>query len=260
MKKIHLMQQGQQNKYIEKAVAIAAALLLWQIAAMALNQKILLASPLEVVQALGEILIGGTLLKTICFSFLRIVSGFLLGLLLGSACAVLSARLHVVEVLLWPYMAVIKATPVASFIILCLVWLSSKNLSVFICFLMVLPVVYTNLLNGIRSIDSNLLEMAKLFEIKPLKKLLAIYLPGIRPYLFASFEISIGMAWKAGIAAEVIGVPAGSIGKMLYNAKIYLATPELFAWSAVVVFVSVVFEKAAIALLRKLYDNLERAL
>ena len=248
------------KKYIEKAVAIAAALLVWQLAAMALNQKILLASPLAVMRTLGELLADGAWIRTVLFSFSRIAGGFLLGLLMGTLLAVLSARFHPLEVMIWPYMAVIKATPIVSFIILCLIWISAGNLSVMISFLMVLPVVYTNLLNGIRGVDRELLEMAELFEIRPVARLLAIYLPQIRPYLFAAFEISIGMAWKAGIAAEVIGVPGGSIGKMLYNAKIYLATPELFAWTAVLVFVSVVSEKAALMLLRILYDKLERVL
>ena len=172
----------------------------------------------------------------------------------------LSARFHLVEILLWPYMAVIKATPVASFIILCLVWLNARNLSIFICFLIVVPVVYTNLLNGIRSMDPKMDEMARLYGFSHRTKFLAVSLPQLRPYIFSAFEISIGMAWKAGIAAEVIGVPAGSIGKMLYNAKIYLATPELFAWTVIIVVISVVFEKAAVGLLKFGYQRLEHIL
>lgn len=248
---------SKQKPYMEKAAAVAAALLVWQIAAMALDQKILLASPLEVAAALGVVLSDGAWLHTIWFSLLRIAGGFFLGLLFGTLLAVFAARFRVLKVLLWPYMAVLKATPVVSFIILCLVWLSAKNLSVFISFLMVLVVVYTNLLNGLCSMDGELLEMARLFQMRPAQKLFAVYLPQLRPYLFAAFEISIGMAFKAGIAAEVIGVPDGSIGKMIYNAKIYLATPELFAWTAVLVCISVLTEKAALWVLRILYENLE---
>ncbi len=253
-----IMDCRKRKLYLEKAAAVAAALLVWQMAAMALDQKILLASPLEVVAALGDILSDGAWLRTIWFSLLRIASGFFLGLFFGTLLAVLAARFRVLEVLLWPYMAVLKATPVVSFIILCLVWLSAKNLSAFISFLMVLVVVYSNLLNGLRSMDGKLLEMARLFGMRPAQKLLAVYLPQLRPYLFAAFEISIGMAFKAGIAAEVIGVPDGSIGKMIYNAKIYLATPELFAWTFVLVCISVWTEKLAVVTLRGVYQNLEQ--
>lgn len=244
----------------EKAAAIAVALLVWQIAAMLLDQSILLASPTEVVTALGQLLISPDFLRTVWFSFSRIALGFLLGFCAATVFAVLSARFHIVEVLLWPYIAVIKATPVASFIILCLVWLTSRNLSVFICFLIVFPTVYTNLLAGIRNRSLSLAEMAALYEIPPGKRLLALDLPQLRPYLLSALELSIGMAWKAGVAAEVIGTPAGSIGKMLYTAKIYLATPELFAWSIVVVIVSILFEKTLVGLCRLFYRKLERLL
>lgn len=248
------------KKYIEKAVAIAAALLVWQIAAKIMNQTILLATPIEVIHALGDVMLQGEFLATIGFSFAHIVYGFLLGLGVGIVCAMLSARFRFLEILLWPYMAVIKATPVASFIILCLVWLNARNLSIFICFLIVVPVVYTNLLNGIRSMDPKMDEMARLYEFSHVKKFLAVSLPQLKPYIFSAFEISIGMAWKAGIAAEVIGVPAGSIGKMLYNAKIYLATPELFAWTVIIVVISVIFEKLAVGLLKLGYQRLEHLL
>ncbi|MCM1106107.1 MAG: ABC transporter permease subunit [Blautia sp.] len=248
------------NNRIEKAVAVATALLVWQFISMLLNQRILLASPLDVAKALAELIPSTDFLKTVWFSFSRIAAGFFLGLAVGCICAACSARFHIAEVLLWPYMAVIKATPVASFIILSLVWLTPRKLSVFISFLIVLPVIYTNLLAGLKSRKPELAEMAKLYEIPIAKRFLAIDLPQLRPYLLSALELSLGMAWKAGVAAEVIGTPAGSIGKMLYNAKIYLATPELFAWSIVVVVVSVVFEKAVTGVCKIIFGKLERLL
>lgn len=244
----------------EKAAAVAAALFVWQIAALWLDQNILLASPPEVAAALGQLLLMPDFLRTVWFSFSRIALGFLLGFGAASVCAVCSARSHLVEILLWPYVAVVKATPVASFIILCLVWLTPRSLSVFICFLIVFPTVYTNLLAGIKSRSPALSEMAKLYEIPAGKRFLAIDFPQLFPYLLSALQLSVGMAWKAGVAAEVIGTPAGSIGKMLYTAKIYLATPELFAWTIVVVLVSVLFEKTLVALFKLFYKKLERLL
>ena len=243
--------------WIERTAAIAAVLVVWEIAARMLDQKILLASPWDVLLAFGELLHTPEFYQAVAGSFLHIAQGFLLGLLVGSICALISAKVHLIEILLWPYMAAVKAAPVASFIILCLVWLSPSGLSVFISFLIVVPVVYTNLLNGIRNLDPQMKEFAECFEIRPWKRLIGIDLPQLRPYIVSSFEIAIGMAWKAGIAAEVIGTPDGSIGKMLYHAKIYLATPELFAWTLLVIFISVLFEKAVTGLLRLGYQRLE---
>lgn len=251
---------AERTRRLEQAAAIAAALLVWQLAAMLLNRRILLASPVDAARALGELIFTADFLKTVWFSFSRIALGFLLGFAAGALCAECGARFHVAEVLLSPYMAAIKATPVASFVILCLVWLSSRNLSVFICFLVVLPVIYTNLLEGLKKRSPALAEMARLYEIPAGKRLLAIDLPQLMPCLLSALKLSIGMAWKAGVAAEVIGTPAGSIGKMLYNAKIYLATPELFAWTIVTVVLSVVFEKLVVGLCKGFYGKMEHLL
>ena len=153
----------------------------------------------------------------------------------------------------------IKSVPVASFIILCLIWLSSGSLSVFISFLMVLPIVYTNMLQGIQSTDSKLLDMAHVFRMSWFRKLRYIYIPHLKPYLMSACSVSIGLAWKAGIAAEVIGIPDGSIGEKLYEAKVYLDSADLFAWTFVIVFVSVIFEKLFLRALKWAYKRLERA-
>ena len=155
------------------------------------------------------------------------------------------------EVLMEPLIMVIKATPVASFIILCLIWIPSRNLSVFISFLMVFPVVYTNILEGIRQTDKQLLEMADSFGAGVGKKLQFIYLSQVMPYAVTACKLGLGLCWKAGIAAEVIGIPAGSIGEKLYKAKVYLETPDLFAWTIVIIAVSVGFEKIFMFVLRR---------
>ena len=108
---------------------------------------------------------------------------------------------------------------------------------------MVFPVVYTNVINGITNVDAKLLEMAKVYGISPLKKLLYIYLPDVMPFFVSACTVSLGLCWKSGIAAEVIGQPTGSIGDMLYKAKIYLETADLFAWTLAIVIISVLFEK-----------------
>ena len=123
-----------------------------------------------------------------------------------------------------------------------LIWIPSRNLSVFISFLMVLPVIYTNILEGIQQTDSKILEMAKVFQVNPGRKIRYIYVSQVLPYFLSACRLSLGMCWKAGVAAEVIGVPSGSIGEKLYNAKIYLNTPDLFAWTIVIIVISFVFE------------------
>jgi NitT/TauT family transport system permease protein len=232
-----------------KALAAALALLAWQAAAMAIGQELLLVSPSKVALRLFALIGEAGFWKTVLFSFARIISGFLLALAAGSLLAAAAGRLKAVETLLWPWVITIKSVPVASFIILCLIWLSSRQLPVFIAFLMVFPVVYSNLLEGIKCADSKLLEMARLFKVPLLRRVKYIYLPHLRPFVLSACGVGLGLAWKAGVTAEIIGIPGGSIGERLYEAKVYLDTADLFAWTVVIVLVSVAFEKVFLRLL-----------
>ena len=142
-------------------MAVVFWITIWQFASMYLGQEILLASPVSVVRKLFELSFTGNFWQSVGFSFVRIVTGFLLAMFLGIFLAVLAYWSKTVEILIAPVIAVVKSTPVASFIILCLIWIPSRNLSVFISFLMVLPVIYTNILEGIRQTDSKILEMVR---------------------------------------------------------------------------------------------------
>lgn len=242
----------------ERIAAIIVAILLWQLLAMKLDQKLLLATPVDVAKTLGVLVKSQEFYSAIAYSMGRILFGLLIGAAVGTACALLAGRWHFMEVLFWPYFSAMKATPVASIVILCLVWLSSRRLSVFIVFLVVTPVIYTNILAGIKNLDLKMKDMARVFGINGLRRLLYVYLPELKTYIIAAFTLATGMAFKAGIAAEVIGTPVGSVGKMLYNAKVYLETPELFAWTLVIIVLSVVVEQVILGLVKWMFAGLQR--
>ena len=165
--------------------------------------------------------------------------------------AVAAGRLRVLELLLWPYVTAIKSVPVASFIIICLIWMSTRQLAVFISFLMVFPVIYSNTLQGIKSADGALLEMARVYRVPFSRRLGYIYAPQVKPFLLSGCSVALGMSWKSGVAAEVIGVVGGSIGERLYEAKVYFQMTDLLAWTVVIVVCSVGFEKLVLWLLRR---------
>lgn len=237
--------------------AVLAALLIWQVAALLLNRPLLLVSPWTVFLRLFSLWREPGFFSAVGFSLSRIAAGFFLGLAVGSLLGILAGRFPWLEVLIRPYMTVIKSVPVASIIILCLIWLSSGRLSIFISFLMVLPIVYTNLLEGIRHLNPELTEMADVFRLSWGRRLAYLWLPQLKPFLFSACRTALGLAWKAGVAAEVIGIPAGSIGEQLYEAKAYLNTPDLFAWTVIIVLLSLGFEKLFLLLLRRGYALLE---
>lgn len=243
---------------VQKILSVTVALLVWQAAAMWINTDILVASPFTVIGRLAVMVTEADFWGTVGFSFVRIVCGFLLAFVLGILLALAAGRFRAVEILLWPFVITVKSVPVASFIILSLMWMRGEELSVFISFLMVFPMIYSNVLQGIKSTDSRLLEMARLYRAGWGKRLLYVYVPAVRPYLTSACSVALGTAWKAGVAAEVIGIVTGSIGERLYDSKIYLETADLFAWTVVIILISVVFEKLFIILLDMTFAGMEK--
>ena len=233
--------------------AVAFWLAVWQIAAMALaavypHGELLLASPADVLLRLVQLAVTAAFWRTVAWSAVRIFGGFLLATVLAVALAALAAWKQWLRGLMAPLVAAVKAVPVASFIILALVWLNRQSLSLFISALMVFPPVYLNVLEGICRTDRQLLEMARVFRVSFGRRLRGIYLPQVMPYFRTAVSLGLGLCWKAGAAAEVIGMPGGSIGERLYTAKVYFQTPDLFAWTVTIVAVSVIFERLFLAL------------
>ena len=242
---------NQHKQLFERLAAAAFWLAVWQCAAMAVGQEVFLVSPVQALRCLLRLLPQADFWHRVGFSAGRILLGFGLGAVSSVVLAVAAGRWAWVEALLAPVMQLVKATPVASFIILALVWVSGSSLSVLISFLMVLPVLYGAVRTGIGSADVQLLEMAKVFRLPLGRRLRAIWLPAVLPAFRQGCSVALGICWKSGVAAEVIGLPDGSIGDALYRAKITLSTGELFAWTFVIIVLSAAFEKLFLALLDK---------
>lgn len=237
------MERNKAKALLAKTCAFVLALLVWELAAALLGNRLLLVGPFRVLIRLTQLCREEAFWSAIGFTFSRITLGFCLAFCLSGLLAMVSARFPLAQILLQPYMAAVQTVPVASFIVIALLWLSGRRLSIFIAFLMVLPVLYANFLQGIRAADSKLLEMAQVFRMPLINRIRCIYAPAVRPYLLSACRSALGLCWKAGVAAEVIGVCSGSIGGMLYDAKVYLEIDDLFAWTLVIVVISVVFER-----------------
>lgn len=229
--------------------AALLALCVWQLAAALVGNRLLLVGPVQVAKCLWRLLGQKTTWEALWYTFSHISLGFFLAFLTALVLAALAAMFPLAETLLRPYILAIQTVPVASFIVIALLWLSSGRISVFIAFLMVLPVLYANALQGIRAADGQLLEMARVFRLSPLRRLRCIILPGLAPFLKSACHVALGLCWKAGVAAEVMAVANRSVGGMLYDAKVYLEIGDLFAWTVLLVAVSVLFEKAVLWLL-----------
>lgn len=230
-------------------------LFLWHLASLAVQNQILLVGPLDALKALAVQLASPASWGALWFSFGRISLGFFMAFLAGLLTGSLAFWKPLAGEILEPAIQFMKSVSVASFVILALIWTGAENLSVFISFLVVYPVIHINTLAGLSHADPGLLEMARVFRVPVWRQALSIYRISLYPYLESALKTSLGMGFKSGIAAEVIGVPGGSIGEGLYMAKIYLSTADLFAWTLMIIAVSSVFEKLFLLLLKTIAGN-----
>lgn len=232
---------------IKCAVTIFWIAVWWGISAI-VGKEVLIPSPFSVIVRLSQLAVTSTFWETAASSLLRVALGFFSACVLGVLASVAMHFSKLLDNLLSPLLKIIAATPVASFIILALVWIRSAMLPSFIAFLMVLPVVCGNVRQGLAKTPVQLLEMAQVFEMPRRKVITAIYIPSVVPYLLAASRTGLSLAWKAGVAAEVIAMTAGSIGLKLSQSKSYLETTDLFAWTAVIILLSAVLEKLLLKL------------
>ncbi len=231
---------------LKKAVRTVAVVLfwvaVWGIAAHFADKPLLFPSPLSVFSTLLSLLQTKAFYVATLRSLWNVTAGIVSAVVLGSVLAVATCKLPPLRTLLLPLMSVIKATPVASFIILALIWLGSSRVPSFITFLIVLPVIWTNLDVGLKKTDPLLREVATAYRMPFFKRLRLLLLPSVKPYFISACRTSVGLAWKAGIAAEIIAMPKNTVGTMLGEAKLYILTSEMFAWTLTVILLSLLVE------------------
>lgn len=240
------------KKRIKKICIVILWLLIWQIAAVCIDNDILLAGPVAVGKSLAGLLVTADFYGICLASVGRILLGFCLAFLTGIILGAVSYRFPFVREISEPVLSVMKSIPVASFVVLLLIWQGAENLSVWISFFVVFPNICISTRNGLEAVDPKLKEMAEVFGIRGIGKVFYIYRPSLLRFLLSGMEISIGMAFKSGVAAEVIGVPDFSIGERIYVSKIYLDTPGLFAWTVSLILLSFLTEKLILKAVRLL--------
>ena len=231
------------NNRLKKILIILFWLAIWEAAAMIINQPLYLPSLGETFSALYRIIFYMDFWVNVGATFLRVLVGLLISFVFGVLLGIISAKSHFIALLFSPFLSTMKAIPTMSIIILALVWLKTGFVPVFVCFILCFPIIYTNTLNGISSIDIKLIELCDIYKIKRKRRLTSVVIPSVKPHILSALMVCIGLSWKSTIAAEVLSAPLLSMGYQLYSTKIYLDIPELFAWTIVVVVFSMLIEK-----------------
>ena len=237
------MNRGKKHNKINGLPAILFWSAVWALSAAVMGNPLLLPGPWQVLRCWIGLAAKVAFWQTVAVSIVRILLGVVGAVALGLVLAVAAFRWRLVEMLIEPAMTAVRATPVASFAILVLIWLDRDWVPVLICGLMVLPVIYGSVSAGLRTVDSQLLEMAAVYRLPGLRTLKRIWIPAVMPFFKSSCTNALGLGWKAGIAAEVLTVPKLSMGRMISEAKLYLMTEELFAWTLTVIVLSLLLQK-----------------
>jgi len=232
-----------ETKIIKKIGILIFWILIWHVCSVFINEELLLPSPFQVLKSLVLLMGKFYFWKSVLSSVIRVIIGILLSVLIGIVLGLTAGLNKFFEELLEPVIVTVKATPVISIIIIALVWFNSSNVVIFTAILICFPIVYTNVLQGIKSIDKSLIQMANVFKVKRKYVLKDIYLPSIKNYIVSGILMCMGIGWKVSVASEVLSIPRYSIGLNLLSAKTTLETAELFAWTIVVVILSFMFEK-----------------
>ena len=243
------------NKAIKKTLIILFWILVWQAIASIVNLELILPSPLQTVKALFVISRESEFYIAVFSSLSRIITGFILGVAVGFVSAVLSSRFKLVSELFAPILRLLRAVPVASFIIIAFYWLLSDSVPTLICFLMVLPLIWTTVETALNNIDKRYLEIAKIYRLSGFKTFFGIKLPFIMPNLMSTVLTSLGFAWKSGIAAEIICLPPASLGGLIGSSKSALLTSEVFAITTVVIILSIILESVVKLTLRRFTND-----
>ncbi len=226
-------------------------LIVWHIGSRIVNNNFMLPGIEKTFDALIVLLKQKSLYKAVFFSFFRVVTGLALGCVFGVLLAILCDRISFVNDIFSPMITIVRSTPVASFIVILWVLMSGDKLSIFIGFIMVLPIIWQSTIDAILSVDKSLLEVAKIFEFSTLKKIRLLVFPTVKKFLFPAIITSSGLAWKAEIAAEIIAYTKNSIGQGINDAKYNMDTATVFAWTLIIIFFSIILESATRFILRR---------
>lgn len=232
------------KKFLAAALSLAFWLAVWQIAAILIGKEVILPAPMAVLERFVALCGTAAMWRATALSLLRILGGYALGLALGALLGAAMYFARPVRVLFAPFLTVVRSTPVASFILIAYFIITDTAIPMFITLLMVLPMLASTVYTALSGTDRQLLEMAEVYRFSFGKTLRTVYLPTVRPHLVGQALAALGFGWKAGIAAEVLCTPRDSIGKYLYDAKVYLDSVDTFAYTLMIVLISLALEKS----------------
>ena len=254
------MKNKQQSSIYKILVAILSVCILflaWEIVARIIDKPAFIPTFSNTANALISLVKTWNFWKTVFSSLYRIFIGLSAGVILGVLTAVICAKIPILSTIISAVMGVIKATPVASIIIIIWILVGSVNVPTAIALLMVCPIIWQATSEGINSRRKDMDEVAEVFQLSLKKRIRYILIPRVVKIFIPALLTSVGLAWKSGIAAEIISVTKDSIGYYIKTNKDSFDAEYMFAWTGAVVLISLLFEVAIKMIARRINGNNE---
>ncbi len=223
-------------------ISVLILISLWKIASVIYTSELILPSPESTILATCKLLISKNFIKVIGATILRGIIGFTISFILAITLGILAGVNKSFEAFLNPILITIRSTPVISLILLALIWFSVDFVAIFIAFLTMFPFICTNVIDGIKNVDRDLIEMSRVYQVEKIKIIKEVYFPAITPFIFSGASSAMGIGWRAIIIGEVLSQPKYGIGTLMHSAQTYLIVNEVIAWTIIAVIISYLFE------------------
>ena len=225
-------------------------LLLWKLISVKIDAVIILPAPEDVIIRLGQIALSKNFWMAIANTTVRTLYGFILSFCAGFIAGIACGSSSRINAALSPLISVIRTIPVMSVILIAMIWFKTDMVPVFVCFLMIFPIITANVSQGISEVDKSLIDMASAFKLSKFNTLLHISIPSTIPFVLAGVRAAVGVAWKSVIAAEVLSQPVRAIGTGIQFSQMNLETAEVMAWTVIAIILSKISESSVELLIK----------
>lgn len=217
-------------------------IVIWKMASVFYNSELILPSPESTLITTIKLFSSKGFLLIISATILRGIAGFAISFILGVGLGILAGINSSFNAFLKPILVTIRSTPVISLILLALIWFNVETVAIFIAFLTMFPFICTNVIDGIKNIDIELIEMSTIYKVDKTKIVKEVYLPAITPFIFSGVSSAMGFGWRAVIIGEVLSQPQFGIGTLMQTAQTFLLVNEVIAWTIIAIIISYLFE------------------
>ncbi|MFO7827538.1 MAG: ABC transporter permease [Bacteroidales bacterium] len=232
--------------------SVAMLIGLWKLLSLFYGSELILPPPEKTLISTLKLFVSENFISIVGLTVIRGLTGFAFSFILGVALGIFAGINSAFNAFLKPILVTIRSTPVISLILLALIWFKVDMVPIFIAFLTMFPFICTNVIDGIRSVDHDLIEMSRIYSVSQRRIIKEVYLPAIVPFIFSGASSAMGFGWRAIIIGEVLSQPKFGIGTVMQTAQTYLLVNEVIAWTVIAVMISYLFE----VILRKIEKNI----